>query len=171
MSPVDPCAEPTPLALASDAYFGDDLDLATLEALRKRFNLPVQPYKFAGVLNFVIGGPQRQALTFQVDADAHFVYRKLGIGATNITGPTLNPLDTVNVRIIDDRTARQLDSDEVLASSLVGTIGLPFEEPVPMLFRRQSQFRVIIQNIAPPATATNRVAVTMAGLKVFPRQR
>lgn len=171
MSPRENCDEPTPMQLGSDAYFGDDLDLATLEALRKRFNLPVQPYKFAGVLNFAIGGPQRLPLTFNIDADAHFIYRKLGLSATNITGPTTNPLDTFNVRMIDDRTARQMDSDEVLASSLVGLIGLPFEEPVPMLFRRQSQFRVIVQNIAPAGTATNRVAVGVFGLKVFPRQR
>jgi hypothetical protein len=167
--PFDPCAVPPLASLGSDSYFGDDLDLATLEQLRKKFNLPVQPYKFAGVLNFAIGGVQRQVLTFQVDADAHFVYRKIGIAASNITGPTTNPLDTVNVRIVDDRTARQLDSDEVLASTLVGTVGLPFEEPVPMLFRRQSQFRIIVQNIAPAVTATNRVAIVCAGMKVFPR--
>jgi hypothetical protein len=131
-----------------------------------RRNRPIEPFFFAGELTFA--APARLPKQFNVGAEAAFVMTGIGLGASAITVGAGNVFESFNVRIENTSTGRRLESDEVKAITLVGTIGFPYRYPVPMLFQRTGQITVIIQNLAAGA---NVVSFALHGYKLYPAAR
>lgn len=124
---------------------------------------PVEPFFFSH--EFTFAATARLPFVFQVGAEAAFVMTHLGLSASATTVGSGNVYESFNVRIENTATGRRLESDEVKAASIVGTIGFPFRYPVPFLFRRNSAINVVVQSLAAGA---NVVSVTLGGFKMYP---